>query len=377
MDEPQPSQPENIASPVERRTVWSSSKKLVIAGSVLAVLLVAGIGLALKAVLSNPDSAPATRQNVADNSDSDTNSSQTPVAGGNGSALSGGTSKLKGGVVSLRNLKGLTLRINQLDTCTEGSITAYVAVATDQGVVTTNFNKNDVKVYLDNKEVKDFSFEPVSKTKQPINNILVIDHSGSMKGAPMDSAKAAAAAYVQATNPDDKTAIIQFDTQVDVLYGLGSDKAAAVAAINGIQHRGDTALYDALVGAVDQLPACGRKAVTVLSDGGDTASKSATAQSAGQKAVDGKLPIFAMGLKGESFNPTILRQMSDASGGQYLEANTPADITGLYKNIDGQLRGQFATGLKIKLKRDGQSHTIRIVSNVQGSPTESTRTFGY
>ncbi len=353
----------------ESSTPMSKNNKKLIVGLVVLILVALIVTLfAVKLLIS--DDKPKS------NSKEETSSSESG-SGSGGTPLKGTSSELKGGVISFRNLKGLTLRINQLDTCSDTSITAYVAVASDRGVVNTDFGKADVKIYLDDKEVKNFDFNPAAQTKQPINNVLVIDHSGSMKGAPMDNAKAAAAAYVQATNAEDKTAIVQFDTTVDVLTGLTSDKAAATNAVNGIGVRGDTALYDAITAAVDQLPACGRKAVTVLSDGDDTASKGATAESAGQKAVDAKLPVFSMGLAGEGFNPGVLQQISNASGGQYLQASTPAEIGGLYKNIDGQLRGQFAASFKINLKRDGQPHTLKIVSTVQGSPTESTRTFNF
>ena len=301
------------------------------------------------------------------------NQSPVPI----GSDFTGHVSDLKGGTVSTRSLKGLTMRINQIDTCNPKIVSAFVAVSSDAGQVNKNFGKGDVKVYLDGKQVTNFDFASVNTAKLPLANIMVIDHSGSMRGVAMDTAKSAAATYISRLLPNDQVGVIQFDTSVDVLVAVSTDKAKAQSAIHGISARGDTALYDALNSAVGSVPNCGRKAITVLTDGEDTASKTSSVDSVIAEASKVNIPIFAVGIKSAGYDSSNIRKISEATGAQYLEANTPQEISDLYGKIDGQLTGQFAANLHISLPKDGSTHTLKIISTVEGSDTQSERTFVY
>jgi VWFA-related protein len=342
---------------------FSKPKNVIISAATLGVVLLIGIGIVLAILLGGSDRQSNRSTNTDKNSGSDFSS-------GNVSGLSGSTS-------SYRNLKGLTVRINQIETCNPKAISAYVAVSTEAGVVNKNFDKKDVELYLDGKKMTNFEFDPVSEKKTPLTNVLVIDHSGSMQGAPMDNAKSAAASYVSKLGAADQVGVIQFDNQIDVLQAPTTDKVAAANVISTIQPRGDTSIYDAVVKGVETVPDCGRKALTVLTDGEDTTSVNATESSAIDRANEANLPVFSVGIKGPRFVPNSIQKISESTGAQYLEANTPQDISSIYDKINGQLTGQFVANLKLSIPKDGKKHTLKIVSNVEGSPTSSERTFVY
>jgi hypothetical protein len=135
-------------------------------------------------------------------------------------------------------------------------------------------------------------------------------------------------------------------------------------------------VYDAIERSVSMSPQCGRKAVTVLTDGDDTASQAATGDSVVKLANKVNLPVFSVGIKGEGFTPARIKAISESTGGQYLEANTPAEIAALYANIDGQLSGQFVAKVKLP-KKTGSEHRLKIISIVEGSETKSERSFVY
>src|SRR3989344_6250703 len=181
---------------------FSKPKNVIISAATLGVVLLIGIGIVLAILLGGSDR----QSNRSTNTDK---SSGSDFSSGNVSGLSGSTS-------SYRNLKGLTVRINQIETCNPKAISAYVAVSTEAGVVNKNFDKKDVELYLDGKKMTNFEFDPVSEKKTPLTNVLVIDHSGSMQGAPMDNAKSAAASYVSKLGAADQVGVIQFDNQIDV-----------------------------------------------------------------------------------------------------------------------------------------------------------------
>ena len=340
-----------------------NQKALIALAAVFGLVLIGGIIAATVALLSPSQPVAPSKQTNATSSSSD-------FKQGTVSTLSGGTS-------SYRNLKGLTIRINQIDTCHPSQISAYISVSSEQGDVNKSFSKKDVAVYIDGKKIANFDFSSTASKKLPLANMLVIDHSGSMQGAAMDSAKSAATSYVDKLGEADQVGLIQFDTTVDTLVGMTTDKAAVKAQIAQITARGDTAIYDALSQSIGAVPNCGRKAITVLSDGGDTASKVANEASVIDAANTQNLPIFAVGIKGSTFDPTSIRTIADKTGGQYLEANTPDEIAGIYGKIDGQLKGQFVANFSTGLKKDGKVHTLKIISTIEGSETGSERVFTY
>lgn len=336
----------------------SQKKLLAIFGGAVLVLLIAIIAVAVMALSGSSNNSSSNKQTTS-----------------NGGSFSSGTvSDLSGGAFSYRNLKGLTLRINQIETCNPKVITAYVSVSTDKGKVNTNFGKQDVSVYLDGNKIQNFEFKSVDTTKSPLSNMILIDRSGSMDAESMANAKKAAKQYVGNLNTGDQTGLIKFDHIVETAVPMTTDKSKMASAIDGISPRGDTAIFDAIAKGIDSVPDCGRKAVTVLTDGEDTASK-ASKKSVIQKASNENLPIFAVGIKSPNFDPSAIRSIAEKSGGQYLEANTPSEIASLYDNINSQLTGQFVANFRVPLDKNGSKHTLKIISNVEGSETGSERVF--
>ena len=335
----------------------SQKKLLIILSSAGLILVITIIAVAMMVFAGSGDS------------DSEQNKDRS------GSFNSGKVSDLSGGTYSYRNLKGLTLRINQIETCNPEVVTAYISVSTDKGKVNTSFGKNDVSVYLDGDKIKNFEFKAVDTAKSPLSNMLLIDHSGSMDARSMSNAKSAAKQYVGKLKSGDQAGLIKFDDRVETVVPMTTDKSKVTSAVDNIQPRGDTSIFDAIASGIDSVPDCGRKAVTVLTDGEDTTSTKYTEQSVTEKANKENLPVFAVGIKSPDFDPSAIRSIAEKSGGQYLEANTSAEIDSIYDKINSQLTGQFVANFKIKLNKNGSEHTLKIVSEVEGSATGSERVF--
>jgi Ca-activated chloride channel family protein len=98
---------------------------------------------------------------------------------------------------------------------------------------------------------------------------LTIDVSGSMVGAPIDRAKAAAIDFVNRLSAQDQASVVAFGNQVRQVQGFTSDKEALRRAISSLTAVGNTRLYDALYSSVDEAAKSSlrRKVVVLLSDG--------------------------------------------------------------------------------------------------------------
>lgn len=344
-----------------------SPKGILISGIFGFVVLVALILLLLTVAFGNSNE---TQEN------STTQLSTTTSEGVGGSGIQSDIRQIIDSVASTRNLSGLTLRINQVDVCELPELTAYIAVSSDSGDV-SQLNNRDVKVYVDDKEVVNPEFAPVDASEQPLSATLVIDRSGSMAGEPINQAKAAASQFVDRAGDNDRIGVVQFGASVETLLSLSKDKNAAKQAINQITAVGDTALYDALNQGVAATSGCSRRAVVILSDGGDTSSKNASLDSAINAANVAGIPAFVVGLQGSTYDSQMLRGIAERTGGQLFETTNPAELAELYAKVDAQLKGQYYVGLKLDIPKTGGEHRLKIVSNIEGSPTTSERSFIY
>ena len=120
----------------------------------------------------------------------------------------------------------------------------------------------------------------------PVNVVLMLDASGSVVSE-INSLRDAAMYFVSQLGPEDKTAVIEFHTSVELIQDWTAKaddvrhalswrfKPGMVQTKQGSFTYGSTALYDALFSAADEQlgKVEGRKAIILLTDGDDTSSK--------------------------------------------------------------------------------------------------------
>ncbi len=111
----------------------------------------------------------------------------------------------------------------------------------------------------------------------PVSIGLVIDNSGSMRER-RRQVNAAALEFVKASNPDDEVFIVNFNDEAYLDQDFTSDIALLQDALQQIDSRGGTALYDATSISVEHLLKEGNKrynkrALLVITDGEDTSSR--------------------------------------------------------------------------------------------------------
>ncbi|HEY3136907.1 MAG TPA: VWA domain-containing protein [Blastocatellia bacterium] len=120
----------------------------------------------------------------------------------------------------------------------------------------------------------------------PVNVVLMLDASGSVVSE-INSLRDAAMHFVSQLGPEDKTSVIEFHTNVELIQDWTAKaddvrhalswrfKPGMVQTKNGSFTYGSTALYDALFSAADEQLAKveGRRAIIMLTDGDDTSSK--------------------------------------------------------------------------------------------------------
>jgi len=120
----------------------------------------------------------------------------------------------------------------------------------------------------------------------PVNVVLLLDASGSIV-TEINSLRDAAMHFVNQLGPEDKTSVIEFHTDLELIQDWTAKaedvkhalswrfKPGKVQTKDGSFTYGSTALYDALFSTADEQLAKveGRKAIILLTDGDDTSSK--------------------------------------------------------------------------------------------------------
>jgi tight adherence protein B len=225
----------------------------------------------------------------------------------------------------------LPLQIGAVDTHAAPTVSLDV---TPPGADEASLPPGAFTVTEDGKEV-DAAVDRVSGEELEV--VLVIDTSGSMKGAPMDAAKAAAGAFVNRMPAQARIAVVGFGPNAVVASPLGTDRAATHFAINGLAPAGETALYDAVSLATLQFsPAASRRSIVVLSDGADTTS-AASPQLVLERVSAAHARVDAAVLQSPESDAGVLATLASAGGGESVEVAGPEALDGVYTDVATRL----------------------------------------
>jgi Ca-activated chloride channel family protein len=176
---------------------------------------------------------------------------------------------------------------------------------------------------------------------------LVIDNSSSMTTR-RERVIAAGLAFARSSHPDDDLFVVHFADAVrpaaDESVEPTPDRTVLYRALAELRASGRTALYDGVLAGLRHLEA-GRhrkKALVVLSDGADNASRSSF-HAVLDTARRSEAVIYAIGLFDEyaERNPDILRDLARATGGSAHFPDDPSDLEGVLREIAGQIRGAY------------------------------------
>jgi VWFA-related protein len=153
------------------------------------------------------------------------------------------------------------------------NVTATVTDA--NGRFVPGLRKEDFRVYQDEQpqQITHFNSERV-----PVSLGIILDTSGSMAGEKMAAAKIALNRFLRdLLGPEDEVFLYRFDTSPELVHEWTTDRARVSAALNRIQPRGGTAMYDAVAEAIPLVQAGKhrKKALLIISDGNDTSSHTA------------------------------------------------------------------------------------------------------
>ena len=242
-----------------------------------------------------------------------------------------------------------------------------------RGRIVTGLKAGDFKLTDERvpQEIKYFSVE----SDEPVAIAFVLDVSGSMRqSGKIEAAKEAIRFFVDQLRPQDRFALICFaDDQVSWVTEFTSDHQRFIERLMVQEGYGQTALNDA-VAAIPKLVderTSGRKAIVLITDGVDNASKLTIEQSV-VTARKVEVPIFTVGFstlpwedrkrsKDLGFNMAVLQLFADETGGALFVVQDPDEMKEAVARISTELRHQYLIGYTPGLARwDGSFRSIQL-----------------
>jgi tight adherence protein B len=179
--------------------------------------------------------------------------------------------------------------------------------------------------------------------RDPVDVVLVIDVSGSMRGAPLADAQSAARTFIESMGARDRIALVSFASEPVVLSDFTTDRPALLQGVDSLQASGETALYDAIVRSLDLVAddASGHEHhMIVLSDGGDTTSINSL-ETATAAVIQSGIPVYAVALETEEYDPEALRVLTQRSGGRTVSVTESGQFTAIFEEIAQELRNVY------------------------------------
>jgi len=240
-----------------------------------------------------------------------------------------------------------------------------VSVLESGGRFVSGLEATDFKVFEDERlqEIVYFASKDV-----PVTIGLVIDNSGSMRSKRPEIITAAMS-FINASNPNDEIFVIHFNERVR--FGLqdpasfASDPLLLRSALYRMTADGKTALYDAISQAVQHLTTgkCDRKALVVVSDGGDNASRRDLPEVLrliqSTHAAVYTLTVYDPNNKDQ--NPKVLRRLAKISGGESFFPKELKQVGPICQTIATDIRNQYLLAYRpTNSKRDGSFRHLRV-----------------
>jgi Ca-activated chloride channel family protein len=181
------------------------------------------------------------------------------------------------------------------------------------------------------------------ENKKPVDLVVVMDISGSMRGDKITSARSSLMQFVGELDDSDRLQIDLFNDQISTLTPLtpiGEKRQKVIDSVSGIFEQNNTSLYDAVLHAYDGLEAEGNpdhiRAIVVLSDGEDTVSAATLDEviqkvQASEEEGGNAIKVFTIAFGGDA-DADILKQIAEPGGGKQYDSS-PETIQKIYDEI--------------------------------------------
>src|SRR6202162_4176523 len=205
----------------------------------------------------------------------------------------------------------------------------------------------------------------------PLSVGLVFDESGSMDYK-LRTSQAAVAQFLKTMNADDEAFLVEFSDTAKLSVEFTAKTGEIQDALKNAKPGGLTAMLDGINLALHEMKKAknSRKAIVIVSDGGDNHSQY-TASQIESLVREADVQIYAMGVFEPSLpiglsaeevsGPKLLSEISTQTGGRAFSAALTSDLPSVAARIAVELRNQYVLGYYPKNQtRDGKYRHVEV-----------------
>jgi Ca-activated chloride channel family protein len=254
----------------------------------------------------------------------------------------------------------------------------HASVVDDKQHIVTTLDRNAFTVFEDGKPQNIISFH---HEDIPVSMGIIIDNSGSMREK-RNKVNQAALNLVRSSNPKDEVFVVNFNDEYYLDQDFTNNLLKLKEALEKIDARGATAMYDALVASADHLKQFARldkKVLFVVTDGEDNASNETLEQAVKQLQQENGPSVYAIGILGDEEHPKrakrALEIIAQRTGGIAFFPKTLDEVDEISRTVAHDIRNQYTIGYKPTNPRGtGGFRTVRVEARAKGHGKMTVRT---
>lgn len=229
----------------------------------------------------------------------------------------------------------------------------------------TGLERENFQIFDNNvgQTIKTFSTDDA-----PLTIGIVFDLSGSMNSK-FIRARKALSEFLRTCNPQDEFFVVGFNDRPAVIVDYTSDVDDVEARMVMLKPENRTALIDAIYLSVNKLRQAkhDRKALLIISDGGDNRSRYTEAEL--RRVVrESDVQIYSIGIfdqyaptSEEQMGPILLTEICEMTGGRLFRVNDVTELGDIASRISAELRNEYVIGYRpSEVKRDGNWRKLKV-----------------
>jgi VWFA-related protein len=256
-------------------------------------------------------------------------------------------------------------------------VVLHATVVDDKHRLVTGLTKNDFQVFEDGTRQQITSFR---REDIPVAVGIIIDNSGSMREK-RPSVNQASINFVRSSNPQDQVFIVNFNDEYYLDQDFTNQVPQLKEALERIESRGGTALYDAVVASADHLKKNARldkKVLVVVTDGEDNASRESLEQAIRRLQAQNGPTVYTIGILGgekQRRARRALTEMAEQTGGVAFFPKDLGEVNSITLAVAHDIRNQYTIGYKPNRPQTESGYrTIRVDARAPGYKHLTVRT---
>jgi VWFA-related protein len=264
-------------------------------------------------------------------------------------------------------------------------VTLSATVVDAKHHLVTNLDKPNFVVYEDSGDGKGWQPQNITSFVRrdiPVSIGIVVDNSGSMRTKRAAVTKAVLN-LIQASNPQDEVFVVNFNDDPYLDQDFTANTGLLREALDRVDSRGGTALYDAVIASADHLAKGAKKdkkVLLVITDGVDNESRESLETAIRAVLNDNGPTIYTIGIlskdePGVKRAKRALQALSDQTGGIAFFPTDLEEVDEISSEVARDIRNQYSITYKPTTPRsEGGWRKVHVEAHAPGYHDLTVRT---